>query len=481
LSAAGAGINPRFTLKGRAFMLLILVLFSGCAAYRAMPLTAKAVEAGLEVPAEEELRVRAASLGHPILKPVDLDISDGVSPDEAAVLAVIINPRLRAERDRKGVAGAEVLKAGILPNPRLSYSFELPVGGTKPNTVNAYGLGLGWDIRALVSREAKLSAARSRLESVALEIAWKEWQVAEKAKLGLYLYAIARERAALATEREKTERNIYALTKRAVRLGVKTSPELMRTRSALEEARSSLIKARADLEEKRLGLNSKIGLPAKTSITPEKTSDLWEFKAMPPAGSLVEGIEDRRLDIRALGLGYKSQEARLRAAVLVQFPPITIGPRVARDTDGLKTAGGLLDVEIPLFDRNQGTIALERATRKRLFDEYIARIFEARSEVTRLSAELASTASRIEQTRAVIKKMKDLDSDLEKAMKSGALDALDYYRFLTSLESKRLVLLDLEEEMAIEAVSLETASGRYVFSKDEMKMQHSKITKKWRH
>ncbi len=459
-------------------MLLVLLLFSGCAAYRTMPLTARAVEASLEVPPEEELRVRAASLGHPIIKPVDLDISDGISPDEAAVLAVILNPRLRAERDRRGVGGAEVLRAGILPNPRLSYSFELPVMGAKPDTVNALGLGLGWDIGALVSRGAKLESARSRLESVDLDIAWKEWQAAEEAKLGLYQFAAARRRAAVTSEREKTERKIYALIKSAVSLGVKTSPELMRARSALEGARSSLIKARADLEAKRLALNSKIGLPAKTRITPEKTSDLWDFKATPPAGALVEGIEDRRLDIRALGLGYKSQEARLRAAVLEQFPSITIGPRVARDTDGLKTAGGALDLEVPLFDRNQGTIAFERATRKRLFDEYIARIFEARSEVTRLSAELASTASRIEQTRAAIKKMKDLNADLEKALKSGALDALDYYRFLTALESKRLVLLDLEEEMAIEAVSLEKASGRYILRTEKMSRRHPERTKK---
>ncbi len=457
---------------------LAALLLGGCATYRAMPITGKAVEENLSPPGKTELRLRAASITHPVLESVDLDTSDGLSPDEAAVLAVILNPALRAERDRKGIAGAETIRAGILPNPRLSYSFEIPVGGIKPDTINAYGLGLGWDIGALVTREAKLDAARAQFRSVELDIAWKEWQVAEKAKLGLYLYAIARQRAVAVAEREKRLSKIYALTKRAVGLGVNTSQDLARARFALEEVRSFLIKARADLEAKRLGLNLAIGLPGETRITPEMSLDTGVFSVMPAVEALMKGIEDNRLDIKALRLGYKSEEARLRAAILSQFPSIKIGPIGAKDTDGVKTAGGLLDVEVPLFNRNQGRIALERATRKRLFDEYIARLFEARIEVARLAAELTSMVSRIEEARGAVKNMEDRAALYEKALKSGAFGALDYYRFLSDLDSRRLQMLDLKEEAALEAVSLETASGRYIFRKSKNAGQSPDRTKK---
>ncbi len=463
-------------------MLLTFAIFllSGCATYRAMPLTAKAVDADLEAPTAEELHVRAASITHPVLEPVDLDTSDGLSPDEAAVLAVILNPELRAERDRRGVAGAEVLKAGILPNPRLSYSLEVPVGGTKPDTVNAYGFGLGWDTGALVTRGARLAAAKSRLKSVERDIAWKEWQVAEKAKLGLYLYAIAGKRVAVATRREETSRKIYALTKRAVTLGIKTSPELTCASAALEEGRAALIKAQSDLEARRLGLNLTIGLPIETPVTPEKTLEPGVFRSVPDVKSLAEGIEGRRLDIMALGLGYRSEEARLRAAILSQFPSIKIGPIGAKDTDGVKTAGGLLEVEFPIFDRNQGNIALERATRKRLFDEYAARVFEARSEVARLHAGLSSLEKRIEREKALIRGLEERRGDYGLAMKGGALDAIDYYGFLAALEERRLRLIDMEEEAAVEAVALETASGRYIFRRDRKKRGSPHGTKKRR-
>jgi len=42
--------------------------------------------------------------------------------DEAAAIALYSNPALRAIRDRRGLAAAPLVQAGILPNPVVSYS-----------------------------------------------------------------------------------------------------------------------------------------------------------------------------------------------------------------------------------------------------------------------------------------------------------------------------------------------------------------------
>ena len=44
---------------------------------------------------------------------------------------------------------------------------------------------------------------------------------------------------------------------------------------------------------------------------------------------------------------------------------------------------------MPIFNRNQGKIAIEKATRKRLFDEYAARLFEAVSRIYKLTERLS--------------------------------------------------------------------------------------------
>ena len=114
-----------------------------------------------------EVRVRAASLRRPFLHNIPFNPSDGLSPDEAAVLAVIANPELKALRDRRGVAAAQVLQAGLLPNPDFSYSLDAPVGGVRAGKVTAFGLGLDWEVSRLLGRNARPEAARD--ESAALD------------------------------------------------------------------------------------------------------------------------------------------------------------------------------------------------------------------------------------------------------------------------------------------------------------------------
>ena len=61
--------------------------------------------------------------------------------------------------------------------------------------------------------------------------------------------------------------------------------------------------------------------------------------------------------------GYRGQEVRLRAGILQQFPKINIGFLRAGDNTNVITTGFGVTIDLPLFDRNQGAIAVEDATR----------------------------------------------------------------------------------------------------------------------
>src|ERR1700758_1011833 len=119
-------IMPHFSRKlvymERKSYFLIAMVFSilqGCATYHRMPLDRSTVTQRLTPPAMETARVEAKTIKHPILKPIDFDYRNGLSADEAAILAVIASPKLRAIRDQRGVAAAQLLQAGILPNPQI--------------------------------------------------------------------------------------------------------------------------------------------------------------------------------------------------------------------------------------------------------------------------------------------------------------------------------------------------------------------------
>jgi len=116
-------------MRGKAKNLSLILaaflpLLYGCATYHPEPIDGPAVGDALMPPAMEVVRIKAGVIKHPILRPVDFDIRDGLSPDEAAVMAVIANPALRAVRDLRGVAGAQIIQAGILPNPRLFINYR---------------------------------------------------------------------------------------------------------------------------------------------------------------------------------------------------------------------------------------------------------------------------------------------------------------------------------------------------------------------
>src|SRR2546423_14494220 len=159
---------------------LLLLAGGGCARYRAMPLTRDAVEAKL-TPDAHALTIAAEQLKHPILRPMHLRSGAPLSPDEIAVIAVVANPALRAERDQRGIAAAQLLQAGLLPNPTVTAGLDFPYQASPADNFVAYSVGIEWEVTALIAHDERRRAAAAQAASVDLDLAWKEWQTAQEA------------------------------------------------------------------------------------------------------------------------------------------------------------------------------------------------------------------------------------------------------------------------------------------------------------
>lgn len=120
---------------------LVAWLVGGCESYESKPLP-DASELRLEpAPGVRMMELLVTEIKHPILRAVRIDPNEGVTPEAAGVLAVMLNPSLRAVRDQRALADAQLLQAGLLPNPELVYDFEAPIGGGT-DRVNGFGLGV---------------------------------------------------------------------------------------------------------------------------------------------------------------------------------------------------------------------------------------------------------------------------------------------------------------------------------------------------
>ena len=114
-------VQGRKTMTGHipgplAAVALVLV-FSGCSAYDLKPLDRASVDRALKPPAMEAVKVSAAQIKHPLLAPIVIDGRGGYTPDEIAVIVVIVSPEMRALRDQRGVAKAQVVAGGHPPQP----------------------------------------------------------------------------------------------------------------------------------------------------------------------------------------------------------------------------------------------------------------------------------------------------------------------------------------------------------------------------
>lgn len=463
VSATRSRIAERGAQLWRIVCGLLLVGSAGCTTYHPAPLTGEKVADSLHPKSRAEVRIEAAQLQHPLLPPVVFRVQDdGLSPEQAAVFAVLVNPTLRSVRDARKLAGAQIIQAGILPNPQLSPSLDLPLGNSVPGVRTAYGLNLNWEVTALFSRSAKLEAARAHAASVDLSVAWQEWQAAEAAKLAVYQLDSLRRQVGIAREVEASFRQNADLLKQAVERHDKTEIDLAPAEAAAQQAKSDRLLLEQQLADARLTLNQTLGLPPDAVVKLRPNLHLPGATAagrLAAREDLMTHFEQRRLDLAALRLGYQSEEGTLRAAVRGQFPKITLGLTRASDNSALKSLGPNAVFDLPFFDRNQGNVALEKATRQQLFDEYVSRVYGARADIAKTAADLRFTAQREEAARAAIPSLERVAGSFQVALGGGSVDALVASGASQSLGAKRLEEEKLRGEVAALVIALELASG----------------------
>src|SRR5262249_20595205 len=135
---------------------------------------------------EARLRVSASRFQNKSREQLSVDLRRGIGPDDAATIALYSNPALRAIRDRRGLAAAQVIQAGILPNPVVSYERDFVTGGSTAGTRDGYTFSAGWEFTALIPFLPKQTAARKNFQSVDLDVAWQEWQIVVNARVAVY-------------------------------------------------------------------------------------------------------------------------------------------------------------------------------------------------------------------------------------------------------------------------------------------------------
>ena len=386
----------------------------------------------------------------------DGTLPEHLTPDDIVGLVLDNNPDLVAVRAQHGIAQAQLRTAGILPNPVASYSYANLLSG--PGEIGTVAASLTMDIKSLVTFIPKRRAAKATAQSADAAVLWQEWQTIGKARLaaidlieGDKQLALLRSNATLWQER--LQRNQQALKQGDATLAT-LAPDLVAGSDAqktLDDFERAQQTRRRDLNQ-LLGLDPAVKLPLVDEAT-VPTIDVDAVRAQLP------DLANRRPDLIALQLGYRAEEEKVWEAVLAQFPLFSFGPTYGRDASNVRTFGPQYTMDLPIFDRNQGNVAQERATREQLHAEFEARLVAAKGEVEAMLADQALLQKQLETKSAMLAQMEPMAAHVQTAFQQGDIDERSYVDLVASRNAKQQEILALRLVLLEQQVALATLVG----------------------
>ncbi len=433
-------------------LMLAASALGGCAHYRAAPLRpAGDALAPVDLAA---LSADAQTIDRPYLTPQAIELTQPLTPNAIAVIAVLENPDLKALRTKNGVTDAQAFAARLLADPTLGTNFDKVLSG--PDVFNAFGGQIGFDLNQLrTARVARESGAASKRQ-VRLDLAWAEWQTAGAARLQAVRISSLDAQLGLKRESAAAAHDSFAIVMRAAGRGDLSRIEVDVRRQAVVDADDKLRAAEKDLATARGELNRLLGFapetPLKLAPTPEPV--------VPPARTqLVDHALTRRLDLAALRSGYDAAEAGVHRAVLEQFPNLSLTIATARDTADNYTLGPAVGFTLPFWNRNRGNIRTAEATRETLKAEYEARLFQTRAEIDAAMTALATIRTQQEALQAQMPALEAFARVSERAAARGDIARATAGSARQAVRDRKLALLQLAQQAAEQSIALELLSG----------------------
>jgi outer membrane protein TolC len=410
-----------------------------------------------------------------LLNRLPVQSSGPLDMDQVAGIAVINNPDLVSARFKAGVADAQAFEAGILPNPQINAELVFPTnqqpkpGGDNVRPGPGYSFGLAYDLQNLITQGAKEASANAARDQQKLNILWQEWQTVSQARTLYVTGANAVEKHALYTAAEERYSAQSERSSRALQAGDITFDAAATDLAALLDAQSQLRTAERTETQNAYNIRTLLGVTQNVDVTlkPLGIPDIPDRSAVESA--LVK-VAELRPDLRALQAGYQSQEETLREAVLAQFPSLQLGVTRASDTAGdrsdigntVHTIGVGATLNLPLFDRNQGNIAIQRATRAQLQSEYQARLDQTTSDAWRIWTEMQQLNTAMQEIRMRLPDLETAAENAQRAYMQGNLPALTAVTLENNVITRQAELSDLKQSLWSDSVALASVLGTQV-------------------
>ena len=425
----------------RLLLLLCPLAVSACQRYAPVPLDLTTHHVAVEArdPSAADVVAYASRLASSGGRPVAYDPADGLSRDEAEVVALFFNPQLRLARLKADVPRVGAAEAGRWEDPELDIDAERIVesvehpwvlGGTLSFTIPLSG-------RPGVEKEkARAEATAAELRALA-----EERRVLAELRAEWVQWSATTERAAL------TRRLLDGLT------GVVTRAERLREAGELGPVDARLFQIERAKQTARLhGLEAdaraaEVRLKSRLGLVPTAGVKLIPSLSLPPPSDFptdeaLASVLAGHPRVRVARAEYEVAERTFKLEIRRQYPDLKIGGGFGTDEGDNRVLFGA-GLPLPLFNANRRLIAESRANRD------VARA-AAEGEYEQLLGDVAAARARLDGARArleyVERELAPLaDRQVEDAVRlgrAGEFNALVLLEALRTAHDAKLEVLD---------------------------------------
>ncbi|WP_329742193.1 TolC family protein [Dyella sp. A6] len=374
---------------------------------------------------------------------------------QASALALRADPDYQASLIDARISTLQLHAAGLLPDPQLSASVDHP---TTPGYSHGWSLGLSEDVSWLLTRGATVDAARARRATTELQLAWQGWSLAQASAAGFVDLWTAQKRCALLQRQLDAATRFNAAYQRALARHDVTLDTASASLIDLTDTQSQLAAAEQAREAAQANLNhllgvapgARYGLVAPMPLTLPSASQLT---------AALQALPKTRPDLLALAAAAHATDADFRAAVMAQFPGLSVGVNRAGDTSRVDTTGFSINLNLPVFGRAQANARIARAARDRAVAEYQARLDQADVEARTLYAQLRQVAHQRKVLQQNLPQLRMFARRADRAFHAGNYSGAAWLAVQQSVITHELQMLDLTATLTKGEVALAALLG----------------------
>lgn len=328
--------------------------------------------------------------------PAGVELSDGLSEDEAVRLAVWNNAALNETLAQLGVSRAQLLDAGLISDPQFTVFFPL---GVKQLEFTAFQA-----VDAIWLQPIRVRAAELDLDQVSQSMVQNGLDVIRDVRLAHAGLILATDQAQLSLEAAKLRRQIADLAEKRLAAGDISELEVTTSQIDAQQAKAAADRARHDVTLAKERLRVFLGLTMGES--PELRAQSPEAGAFVDSASspdsLVSEALTMRPDLRAAEIAAEAagERAGLARKQFMNLDAVYDANR--KGQRGSFESGPGLRMTLPIFNRNQGGIAIADAQWEQAARRYVTVRDQITLEVRTAWTQLHQASENLNAVRSTI-------------------------------------------------------------------------------